>query len=202
MSATSDRDRAANLAIAKNRQALSQALGIGDAWFACQALAWVLRYAPEKQIARIVSNIDHRAATCRDDYQRAAVRAWEIRALAERGLTREANRVLSEATIVARGTTPAPSRSEALFLLFQAAYPLGNRTVSPLARMLAETWLVQPNWRSERNLVHTLAMVSALNSDEYHSILASVSDDRVNRRVQRAIGKGFTTPRNFFDNDD
>jgi hypothetical protein len=199
MSATTARDQVCSLAKTDPEGAFLQALSVTEPWFACQALAFVLRYGPPSIVARASAAFSSRADTCPDDYQRGAVRAWQVRALAERGLVSQAQVALARAVDFARLAEPPASRSEALFLLFQAGHPLGASSIAPLAAMLAEVWRAQPQrWRCSRALVEALAMLSVVAVTESEHILRSVADERISGRVERTIASGATTPRPFF----
>jgi hypothetical protein len=186
------------LAESNPKRALELALAVDDPWYACQALAWVLRFAEKPEASKAAAEIPRRAALCRDDYQRSAVRAWEIRALVEKGQSEDAQHSLGEALATAGLAEPLPSRSEALFLIYQAAFPLGPRTVEPLVRKMVEVWKARPHWRSERNVVCALAILSSIAAKEAASVLDSLGDSKISARVSRQISLKFTNPRNFF----
>lgn len=198
MSSTNSRNHATALAESNPRRALELALAVDDPWYACQALAWVLRFAEEPDASKAAAEIPRRAALCRDDYQRSAVRAWEIRALVEKGQKKASEHSLDEALAAARLAKPLPSRSEAFFLIYQAAFPLGSRTVGLLVRNLIEVWKARPHWRSERNVVCALAMLSSIAAKEAESTLASLGNSNISARVNRQISLKFTNPRTFF----
>lgn len=89
MSATLQRDQACLLARSDPRKALEKAKSVSEPWFRAQALAWVVRFtdADPREIATLAAKA---AAEGADDYQRSAVRAWEVAALGERGFKQEA----------------------------------------------------------------------------------------------------------------
>lgn len=153
MSATLQRDQVASLARSNPKEALERARKIDDPWFRAQAMSWVARYTdldpivPARQAAKA-------AAACDDDYKRSSVRAWEIAALAERGLLAEAEKILKAAVALAKAVQPVSSRAEALFLLLQAAF-----SISPAAAAMTGTALEAScpaeHWRSKRALRDT-----------------------------------------------
>ena len=198
MSATNQRDHAIRIAPSDPERALSQAEEIDDPWVSTQALAAVLRYGPEHRIDVVCRRALVRAGECSDAYRRGAALAWLIRALAERGHTSQATTVLDECVRQALQSTPAGSRSEALYLLYQAAYPLGQRIVAPLLRHLSALQESAPHWRASRALAHALAMHSVIAPDSFSSIVSSVRDPRISPRVHRYIALGLTRPREFF----
>ena len=84
MSATQQRDRAGQLASSNSALALSTARAIHDSWFACQALAWVARFAPEQEFPKIVYESLHVVRAETDPYRAVAPSAWPLRAIVER----------------------------------------------------------------------------------------------------------------------
>ncbi len=198
MSATRQRDHADQVAKTNTERALAECEKISDPWFCCQALASALRYAPEDQVKVIDKRAQMRAAECADDYCRSAVLAWLIRVLAERDYVSDAEAVLSSAIKLASHASPAGSRAEALFLLFQAAYPLGSRMIAPLVDQLLRLNIQSPHWRCSRAFISSVAMLFAIVPDDCERILAALTDQRLIRRTRRAISLGLTCPRSFF----
>lgn len=179
-------------------RAISFSVAIHDPWSACQALAWTLRYAPESAIPRIVPELTHRTAMCADEYQQSAVQAWVVAAFAERDLIREADAILIAALKLARTASPCPSRSEALFLLFQAAHPLGCVRLNPIARMIRDAYVARHHWRSARNLVRALAQLARFDKSQVSEILATCHEPVISARVEREIADRIARPRPFF----
>jgi hypothetical protein len=149
MSATSERDPVNSLAKSDSRKALAKARGIDEAWFRAQALAWVARFADEdpRGIAREAAKA---AGECDDAYKRSAVRAWEIAALAEREFKAEARESLGEAVALGEEVTPISSRSEALYLLLQAACRIGAKEAKGVYEVLVAACPVEAHWRCKR----------------------------------------------------
>ena len=149
MSATLQRDQAIALAKSQPRQALAKAKSIGEPWFRAQALSWVARFTDSDPAA--VAKLAAKAASeCEDDYKRSAVRAWELAALAELNLPDPAERALKAAVAVAEKVQPASSRSEALLLLFQAAFVLGRQQAEWVRGRLDATCPEAEHWRCKR----------------------------------------------------
>jgi hypothetical protein len=80
ISPTEARDRASRLATGDPAAARGMALAIEDPWFRCQALASAARHADEAEVEQVAQESLAAAAECHDDYKRAAVAAWPIRA--------------------------------------------------------------------------------------------------------------------------
>lgn len=149
MSSTLLRDQASALAKSHPRKALEKARSIPDAWFRAQALSSVARFTDEdpSSIAREAAKT---ASKCDDDYKRSSVRSWEIAALAERGFLGEARKALNASVRLARTVEPVSSRSEALFLLLQAAYAIGEKEALEVKSTLENTCPVEEHWRCKR----------------------------------------------------
>jgi hypothetical protein len=129
------------------RKATEVANKITDPWFQAQAWSHLARYADKPlPFARKAAKS---AANGSDDYQRSAVRAWEIAALAERKLMAHARRSLAEALELAKSVTPASSRAESLVLLVQAAFKISKQDAAEAAEVLREA-CTSSHWRSKR----------------------------------------------------
>ena len=151
MTATSQRDQAIRLAKTDTQKALAKARVVSDPWFRAQALSWTARFANESPQG-IAGEAATAAAICRDDYQRSAVRSWEIAALAERKCLREARAALKESAKIARCVVPPSSRSEAILLLLQAAFLIGCEEAETIGEMLTEVCSATDHWRCKRAL--------------------------------------------------
>jgi hypothetical protein len=147
MTPTRYRDQVAQLAKTDTAKAAEIAEKISDPWFQAQAWSHVTRYAdrPLQFSRKAVKS----AARGKDDYQRSAVRAWEIAALAERGYRLQAHRSLTEAVELARTVEQAGSRAEALLLLFQAAFKISKEDASNVAEVL-QAASSSEHWRAKR----------------------------------------------------
>jgi hypothetical protein len=134
MTPTQYRDRVALLAKTNVPQATEVANKIDDPWFQAQAWSYLAKYA-EKPLP-FARKAAKAAAQGRDDYQRSAVRSWEIAALAERKLTRQARNSLAEALELASSITLISSRAESLLLLFHAANKISRQDAVNTAEVL------------------------------------------------------------------
>jgi hypothetical protein len=179
-------------------RAIQLALTNHDAWFVCQDLAWALRYAPEPAVEEINELIERHAMACRDEYQRSAVRAWQVRALSERGLESQAKAVVAAALPVAVLATPQSSRADALFLLFEAAFFLGPETTLPIAAALLDYREPRPHWRVSRNLVRAMAMLSRYWPASFDRFRSKIADEKLRQRIEREAGQTSCQPRPFF----
>ncbi len=150
MNFTHQRDEVCTLAQTAPQKAHELAIKVEDPWYRAQALSWVVRYTDSAP--RTVAKVAIKAATeCNDSYQRSAVQAWLIAALAERGDRSEAHKILKTAVALACTVQPVSSRSEALFLLFQAAFLIGTDEATAVYTQL-HTVCSPDHWRSKRAL--------------------------------------------------
>src|SRR5688572_5848052 len=134
MTPTRYRDEVVQLAKTNVLKATEVAKKIDDPWFQAQAWSHLARHA-DKPLP-FANKAAKSAAQGRDDYQRSAVRAWEIAALGERKLTVQARRSLTEALELAASVIPESSRAEALVLLFHAAFKVSKQDAAAVAEVL------------------------------------------------------------------
>ncbi|MEM9819218.1 MAG: hypothetical protein AAF827_22845 [Cyanobacteria bacterium P01_D01_bin.6] len=149
MNDTLARDKVARLAKSNPKKALEGARKISDPWFRAQALAWVLRFT-DADVDLITSLIEKSANACDDPYKRCAVRAWDIAALSECNILPKAKKILNTAMRQAQNITPLSSRSEALFLLFQAAIRIDKAEAILVHEALNASCVVDGHWRCKR----------------------------------------------------
>lgn len=157
MTPTKFRDEVARLAKTDPEKASDIAKKISDPWFQAQAWSHLARWADDP--LRFAHQAAKSAAKTKDDYQRSAVRAWEVAALAERGEREQARRSLGEAVGLAVSVTPLPSRAEALLLLFQAAFMISINEAAKFAEVLNAS--SEPtHWRVKRALKYAASMLN------------------------------------------
>ncbi|MCC7063384.1 MAG: hypothetical protein IT456_11305 [Planctomycetes bacterium] len=199
MSPTEARDRANLVAARDPAAAREMALAIKDPWFRCQALAASARYADESKVEQVAEESLMAAAECHDNYKQAAVAAWPIRALVERGRAALAWDALGRARERALAATPPSSRAEALLALLQGGWDLGASTRRQLVEDLAALHATDTFWRVGRALVNALEMLSKEDRDLARAIAERIADDRCRAKAlagiqtERACG-----PRKYF----
>jgi hypothetical protein len=199
MSPTGLRDRAMDLAKGDADAALRLAREIPDPWFRAQALASAARWIDDSRVKRVAAEALASADACHDDYKRAAVAAWPIRALLERGHLTSAAEALGAARERALAASPAGSRAEALFGLMQASWSLGPEARHQLIADIAATHELDQFWRVTRCLVDAIVMMSATEPDVASQIVQRISDDRTRSKAARAIvTRGPCAPRDYF----
>lgn len=158
MIATSERDRAVSLAKDYPGDALKRAREVSEPWFRAQALSWVARFTDGDPVA-IASEAAVAAGEADDSYQKCAVRAWEIAALAERDHILEARKRLSEILPTLEDVEPASSRSEALLLLLQAAAKIAHEDAEQVYEVMKTSCRPQEHWRCKRALCDGAKMI-------------------------------------------
>lgn len=195
--AARERERVATLARSDTPTALGAARDIRDPWYCAQALASVARHAPDAEVEPVAAESLNWCRQCPDAYQRVAAAAWPLRALVERGALVTARARLVAVLDEEGNVEPPSSRSEALFLLFQACFDLGADSREALIRKLTAAHVAAGGWRSQRNLGDALAMLAGTDPRLASEITASIGDERVRRRAERAASE-HRTPRPFF----
>jgi len=157
MTPTQYRDKVAQLAKTDESKAAEIAERIPDPWFQAQAWAHVARYAADPR--RFARKAEKAAAKTKDNYQRSAVRTWEIAALAERGYSSQARDALAEAVELARTAEPEASRAESLILLLQAAFKVSDEDAADVAVVLKSS-CVSTHWRTVRARKYAAEMLN------------------------------------------
>jgi hypothetical protein len=199
ISPTEARDRASRLATGDPAAARGMALAIEDPWFRCQALASAARHADEAEVEQVAQESLAAAAECHDDYKRAAVAAWPIRALVERGHAALALVALGQARQRALAATPHASRAEALLGLLQGGWHLGASIRRQLVEDLAALHATDTFWRVGRALVDALEMLSTEDRDLARAIAERIGDDRCRAKALAGIqAERPCRPRNYF----
>lgn len=151
MSSTLQRDEACELAKTNPGKALERAMQISDPWFRAQALSWVARFT-DGDTMEIAQEVAKAASECEDAYQRSAVKAWEVVALAERFFKTQAQEALHLGIELAGTVQPLSSRSDALFLLLQAAISISQEEAKTVFDQISSSCPAEEHWRCKRNL--------------------------------------------------
>lgn len=179
--------------------ALSIARTIANPWYSGQALAFVGRYWIG---ADFVAILDESAAASRvsdDPYVPAALSAWPVRALLERGALERADALLKAALSDAARIPNKGSQSDALFLLFQVVQPYGRTLWQPVVEaMIANTREVLA-WRQRRNLCDMILILADDAGAFADALRATVRDEELQKRMEKALRSGRPlAPRPFF----
>lgn len=166
----------------------------------CQALAWIARYVREQKHVRKTAEAAIDAAAQEEDlYTATFPLAWPIRALLERGEQKAAAEQLARALRKADGVNPASSRSEAIFLLFQASMHGPDRLWVSAFEKLSAACLPAEHWRQRRNLRDALLMIASVDPDYAKSAAEALPDEKLKQGVMQLMAeKKFQTARPFF----
>lgn len=199
MSSTQPRDRACRLAPADTDAALRAAQRIRDPRNACQALAWAARFAEDSRVEPIANMALAAARRAADPFDAVSAAAWPIRALVERGRTKRLKALLAPLLRLSEKIEPAASRSEALFLLYEAVFPAGRRWWRALLAPLAAASVPAVHWRQSRNLRDAVLMAARDDPAWAARYVHSVGDPRTRGRIERGLAQQeCRTPRAFF----
>lgn len=186
---TQARDRACSLAHSDPSAALTLAREINDPRFACQALAWVGRFWPDDDFESVINEAFDIGRKCSDPYQVVASAAWPVRALIERGASSEISTIVLPLLAVANAIPSFASRSEALFLLFQATKPGMQANWLPILQELIKASFPTLHWRQRRNLSEAILMVAAEDNGLANDILHRLPEDRLKTQIEKKLNK-------------
>lgn len=154
MTDTHLRDKVTKLAPVNVRDAYLLIKQIKQPWFKAQALASIVRYSDTINVLKRSQEARKIAYECDDDYKKSAVRAWEIVALAECGFKDESKKSLNEAVNLSLNIEPLSSRSESLFLLFQASCYIDMKVAERLYERMKSLCPIDEHWRAKRAIKH------------------------------------------------
>jgi hypothetical protein len=199
MTATDSRNLAAQLAHTDPARGLVIARRIKDPWFACQALAWVARYCAEEEFEQIIKEAFRAGGKAEDPYKTVASAAWPVRALVERGHLGRLLSIITELKTQAGKIDLLASRSESLFLVFQAVFPAGREYWLDVLHALQESSEPMINWRQGRNLRDAVWMVWEEDEGLAKSIIDNLEPGRLKRQIEsRIASERHRLPRPFF----
>lgn len=196
---TRDRELAHSLSGSEPDKALSVARKIEDAWFRCQALSQVARYWPDPDYQRLLKEAVQAGDSQNDAFKEVTVSAWPIRAYLERGSAAPAKSLLERCTSAATRIENMGSRSEALFMVFQAAKPFAPDLWKPVFLALVAATEPALAWRQRRNIRDAIAMVAQDDPSLVKSALARLSDEKTIAAIRHDLENGRRAePRPFF----
>jgi hypothetical protein len=165
----------------------------------CQALAWVARHAEtDKEAVGLAREGAAVAAKVGDGFQAVAGAAWPVRALAERGLRRDAEMLLRDAIKRSAQVSNAASRVDALDLLLHAAWPLGEPACAEvLERLVAAA--AQGASKKAQNVLRDVVLMLAGFGRPHRQALEALPEGPSRRQAERHLeARQFTMPRPFF----
>lgn len=196
---THERDLAHRLSKSEPEKALEVARRINDAWFRCQALSQVARYWTHSDYKRLLKEAVKAADSQNDAYKQVAVSAWPTRAYLERGDASPAKELLERYTVAATRIENMGSRSEALFMVFQAAKPFAPDLWKPVFWALMAAAEPALAWRQRRNIRDAIVMISRDDPGLAKKAMANLSDHKTIAAVRLDLENGrCAEPRPFF----
>jgi len=199
MIATQQRDTACRLAPADPTRALATARAIEDPWFACQALACVARFAAEDQFIGIIKESLRVCSAEMDPYRVVAPVAWPIRAIVERNHLEMLPSIIPALLLRAKDIEILASRSQALFLIFQAVFPAGPDNWLAVFQSLREASTPLKSWRQRRNLCDAILIVWAEDESLAQEVVIALDDVKLKKKIEKLLATSERrVPRPFF----
>ncbi len=181
------RDRVSRLAPKDPEGALALARSIPDPWFRSQALAEVVRFVAEHRLGEVAQEALAAGAGCGDAYQRCAIAAWTVEALAARGHKRAAETALQSALHAAASVDQVGSRAEALGHLARAAGDLDPLWVEKAAHALVELGAEDGHWRVQQAIVRCVLLLASKDDEAARRVLSRVSSDSTRRSIRKRL---------------
>ena len=188
MSATSQRDLTFLAAPTDWARALNLARQVSHGWFRCQALARVARSAPDDRISAIIAEAWESAQTEAEDYKKAAALAWPLRALIEKGSRARSDAFAAPSVGMSERIANPVSRSDALFLIWQAVFPCAG-SESALGALLLSC---RGHWKAEYLLRQIVEIVASQDEEKARQIIASMPAGKYRRQAEKRLALGQT----------
>lgn len=188
MSATTERDLACRAAKVDFARALSLARKVSEPWFRCQALAYVARFAPEERVVKIAEEAIAAALAATEPYVRVAATAWPLRALIERNQGQKAVRLLPSILDLCPQIEGPKSRGDALFLLWEALFPMGGNTRRSMTNALVESCVghEKGHW-----VLREAALSLAFEDrEEAFRVAALIPEGKSKRQAEKRLAEG------------
>ncbi len=187
MSHAQARNQACQLAGKDNARALTLASKIADPWYACQAMACVVREESDVKKAVVVARrAIKRASESEDVYRATAVLAWPFRELAVRGLMRSVAQDFDRAL---EATTRIPnwsSRTQALLLIFGGVHPAGEGYWRPVFDALVSEPKIE-HWRHGRNVRDAILVVAREDPDLAREAAGRLEECKAKRQIMKGL---------------
>lgn len=198
MSASEERQRAIDAARTDFREALTRARKVSDPWYRCQSLAYVARYAPEGDVLRVANEAVKAGKEGKNAYKQAAVCAWPLCALAERGKTERAEKLVAELLPLVASIDHPVSRMDALLLLWEAAVRLPHPVEQSLFEALLAACSAANSWKVGRTMQFLALVRAAEDPAQAEAIVDAMKESPYKRQARKALAAGKTEQRRVF----
>ena len=200
MTPTELRDLVTRRATTDPAGARELAAQIPDAWFRCQALAWVARFAAESEVEPLARDAWAAAQTAAEPYQVLGAAAWPLRALVEREREKAALQLLPDVLRAGPSVHKLVNRADALFLIWQAIFPLGpgarGAVLEPLVEACSGTATA---WQAGRIMADVVLQLAVVDRPGAERLLGRMRGDRYWEQATRRLAAGeWSVPRPFF----
>ena len=199
MTPTELRDQARDLACKDTDSALQVAHQIGDPWFRCQALALIGRFASKDKRIPILDEAIEVSRATDDPYRSVAVSAWPPRALIELNETLKAESIWPGILEKSDKIENPVSRSDALFLLWQAVFDWQVEAREQAQRRLVLACHISNSWKSPYTLREVALILASESQEAAVHFAQQMPEGRSRRSVLSRIEAGQNYgPRPFF----
>ena len=168
------------------RKALLLARQVSESWFRCQALAGAARFAPDDEVASTAKEAISAALTATDSYKRVAATAWPLRALVERNQEQKAVQQLPEILELAAQIQNPVSRSDALFLLWEAFFPIQAHEF--ILGALVKS--CDGHWKADYILRQVVLILASKDTEEAHKLASSMPESKYKRQAKKRLSEG------------
>lgn len=183
-------------------EALACARLIAEPWYRAQALAAVARYADEEKMEELAQEALDASSEQDDPYNVVAASAWPVRALIERQMTRKTEQVVHRLLVLSDQITHPVSRLEALFLLWQAVYPMGGNLKQRVQDKFVAACQAADSWKAGDRLGWAATIVASDNPKEAIRLAGLLREGRYKHKALREISAGSTAKvREFFSEE-
>lgn len=179
----------AELAKTDPARALQEARANPTAAARCQDLAGVARFASGKIAAAAFAESEAAAETGEDAFQRASWLAYPICAAVERGETALAAQLIRKALAEIPRIEPLPSRAQALYELWPAAFPGGPGLREPVWRA-ALAHCPPDKWRVTRLYREIAGTLRGESEHEADRAIAALPQGETRATFEKAKARG------------
>ena len=197
------RDKAIALAKRDVANARHIAESIPEPWFRTQALAVVAFHtADNREFSRILKESYEASDSCSDPFQKVGVAAWPLSAQVNRGFVSDIQARVSELIVKSRTIPNDSSRSEAMFHVLQAVFPLGPDVFDPILGELSDAHKSRAglSWRTCRNLRDTILFLGPKYPAIAKRVLNEMVEGPYRRQAEQQLRSDHhSSPRNFME---